>query len=230
MSWHTDPMFAWDLETTAPDPDEARIVTATAVWINGAQTEERAWLVNPGIEIPDEAAAIHGVTTDMARDNGVDPAGAAVEIWFEICEAWRTGRPVIGFNLSYDFTVLDRELRRHGVGQVDIAGPVIDGHVIDKHLDKYRKGKRTLTATCAHYGVRLDAAHDATEDALAAARLAWRLAKKYPEQLGDLALVNDMQAAWRAEWAAGFEAYLTKQGTPETVDGSWPLRRVEVPA
>ena len=87
--------FAWDLETTAADPEQARIVTATAVWIHGPQTEERAWLVNPGIDIPDEAARIHGVTTDMARANGVDPAGAAAEIWFEITDAWRTGRPVI---------------------------------------------------------------------------------------------------------------------------------------
>lgn len=221
--WQDDPLFAWDLETTAPDPEQARIVTATAVWIHGAQAEDRAWLVNPGVDIPDEAAAIHGVTTEMARDNGTDPALAATEIWFEIQEAWRTGRPVIGFNLAYDFTVLDRELRRHDVGEVTIAGPVIDGHVIDKALDRYRRGKRTLTATCAHYGVRLDAAHDATEDALGAARLAWRLAQQYPDETADLAALHDAQIGWKAEQAASLADYFARQGKPADVNGAWPL-------
>ena len=45
---------------------------------------------------------------------------------------------------------------------------VIDPFVIDKHIDPYRKGKRTLTAVCEHHGVKQTDAHDATGDDLAA--------------------------------------------------------------
>lgn len=229
MSWHNGWMCAFDLETTAADPEAARIVTATIVHIKGAQTDSRTWLVNPGVEIPAEAAAIHGVTTERARAEGIAPATAAAQILAELDEAWTAGHPVVIFNAPYDLTVLDRELRRHcGTSLDGVIGPVIDPFCIDKHLDRYRKGKRTLTATCEHYGVRLDGAHDATQDALAAARLAWRLATVYPEQLGDLAGVNELQAAWRAEWAERYADYLRRQGKPEPVDGAWPLRPMPV--
>jgi DNA polymerase-3 subunit epsilon len=42
---------------------------------------------------------------------------------------------------------------------------VVDPLVIDKWLDRYRKGSRKLEAICAHYGAVLDEAHDADFDA-----------------------------------------------------------------
>jgi len=229
MSWHLGPMTAFDLETTGPDPDTARIVTATVVRIHGAEVTSREWLVDPGIEIPAEASDIHGVTTERARAEGCAPALAASEILGTLVGAWSFG-PVVIYNASYDLTVLDRELRRHCGAHLGEVGPVVDPFVIDKHLDKYRKGKRTLTACCEHYQVTLGGAHDATQDALAAGRLAWRLAQVYPEQLGDLSKVNALQAAWRAEWAVNFTDYLRRQGSDEVVDGDWPLRPYREPA
>jgi DNA polymerase III subunit epsilon len=231
MTWHLGPMTAFDLETTGPDPDTARIVTATVVRIHGAEVQSREWLVDPGVEIPTEASDIHGVTTAQAQAHGQDPASAAAQILAELDEAWTGGHPVVIYNGSYDLTVLDRELRRHCGSNLDgVIGPVIDPFVIDKHLDRYRKGKRTLIACCEHYKVTLGGAHDATQDALAAGRLAWRLAQVYPQQLGDLSLVNALQAAWRAEWAVGFTDYLRRQGSDEIVDGDWPLRPYREPA
>lgn len=225
MSWHTGWMCSFDLETTSADPESARIVTATIVHIKGAQTEPHEWLVNPGVPIPAEASAIHGVTDERAKAEGVAPAGALREIYDQLTTAWAADHPVVIFNAPFDLTVLDRELRRHCDTSLDGAiGPVVDPFCIDKHLDKYRKGKRTLTATCQHYGVRLDAAHDATQDALAAARLAWRLAQVYREDLADLATLNALQAEWRANWAANYERFLVRQGTPAPIDGHWPLR------
>ena len=99
--------------------------------------------------------------------------------------------------------------------------------VIDRALDKYRKGKRTLTDLCAHYKVSLDGAHAADQDALGAARLAWRLARVYPDQVGAVSLedLHDLQVGWRREWAQGFREYLQRQGQPaDGVDGSWPMR------
>lgn len=226
--WHLGPMMAFDLETTSPDPDEARIVTATICRIHGGDVQSREWLVNPGVEIPQGAIDIHGVTNEQAQAEGIDPAVAAAQIFAELDAAWTGGGPVVIYNASYDLTVLDRELRRHCGTELGEVGPVIDPYTIDKHLDKYRRGSRTLTATCEHYNVRLDAAHDAKQDALAAGRLAWRLANVYPQQLGDLGNVNLLQAMWRAEWAVGFREFLERKGTPEPVDGHWPVRPLAV--
>lgn len=228
MSWHTGRLCAFDIESTGVDTETARIVTATVVHIQGAQIEARHWLINPGVEIPQDAIDVHGVTNERAQAEGVDPADAVREIHAKIAAAWGMGWPLIVYNAPYDITLLDREMRRHlGYGLPEL-GPIIDPFVIDKALDRYRRGKRTLTATCEHYGVRLDGAHDATEDALAAARLAWRLAQVYPDELGDLTLVNDLQARWRADWAASFQDYLRKQGKDESVDAHWPLRPLPV--
>lgn len=224
-AWHTGWMTAFDIESTGVDPETARIVTATIVHIHGRQIESREWLVNPGVDIPAEATAVHGITTERARSEGCAPATAVAQILAELDQAWTGGNPVIIYNAPYDLTVLDRELRRHCDTTLDgVIGPVIDPFVIDKHLDPYRRGKRTLTAACEHYKVTLDGAHDSKQDALAAARLAWRLAQVYAQHIGDLALVNELQAAWRAAWAKDFEDYLRRQGKPEHVDGSWPLR------
>lgn len=224
MSWHLGRMTAFDLETTSADPETARIVTSTVVHIHGRQIETHEWLVNPGVPIPAEATAVHGITNEKAQAEGIAPATAAAQIWAELVDGWHGGAPVIIFNAPYDVTVLDRELRRHCGTQVDdVLGPIIDPFCIDKALDPYRKGKRTLTATCEHYGVKLEDAHTSAGDALAAARLAWRLAQVYSIELADLATVNEKQAEWRANWAANFEDYLRRQGKHEQIRGEWPL-------
>lgn len=225
MSWHQSCMVSFDLETTSPLPEEARIVTATVVRICGAQVESREWLVDPGIEIPEGASAIHGISTEVARARGVDPAEACAEITDELYQAWDRDEPVIIMNAPYDLTVLDREMRRYNHVGIEVLGVVIDPMCIDRALDPYRRGKRTLTDLCKTYGVKIEGAHDATADALAAARVAWRLAQKWPEYLAVTADLNDLQAKWRHDWSIGFIDYLRKQGKPaDDVDGHWPIR------
>lgn len=143
----------------------------------------------------------------------------------EICMAWARDEPVVVMNAPFDFTILDREMRRlHGHG-IEITGTVIDPMVIDRALDPYRPGKRTLTDLCRHYQVKIDGAHNATADALAAARVAYRLAQKWPEYLANVTDLNELQTGWRHDWSVSFIDYLTKQGKPtDDVDGHWPLR------
>ena len=231
--WHRGRLVAFDLETTGVDVETARIVTAAVVRIDVAArtSDPTEWLVDPGIEIPAEASAIHGVTTERARAEGVDPRVAVAEIHHVLVDSWQAGYPVVAFNASYDLTVLDRELARYRMGGVT-PGPVVDPMVLDRIVDKYRKGGRKLVDCCRHYEVRLDGAHDSTADAIAAARLAWRMAETYPKvggsTLGDLQV---LQRDGHEAWAIGFRAYLQKQGKPsDDVDGSWPLRRALVAA
>jgi DNA polymerase-3 subunit epsilon len=233
--WHDGPMVAWDLETTGVDVETARIVTATVVSIasaeDGRTTNEFHAVVNPGIDIPAEAAAIHGYTTERARDEGVDPVGVIALVRDTLYNAWSLSAPVIAFNAPYDVTVLDRELRRYRLPPFAVRGAIVDPLVIDKALDRYRKGKRTLVAACEHYQVVLGEAHTSQADALAAARLAWRLMRHYPELRAlSLADLHDAQVRWFATQAEGLAAYFARQGKVEHVDTHWPLRPMPVAA
>lgn len=242
MSWYTGALVSFDTETDGPNPEDARLVTACVAVLDGSgQTSPnvRTWVLRPVRPIPTEAADIHGYTTERATAEGGDPATAVREIATALGEATQAGHPVIAYNATFDFTVLDREMRRHGIGAIDPRGlHVIDPFVIDKKVDRYRKGKRTLTACCAHYGVTLDGAHDASQDALAAARLAWRMAHSTPSLAGlSLDELHLMQVEAKAQQDQSYATYLRGlAATQDDVDeqiklhakadgcqGHWPL-------
>lgn len=224
-AWHSGPFLAVDTETTGTDVESDRIVTATTVLIQpGEQPQVTSWLIDPGVPIPAEATAVHGITDDHVLAHGRPPVECVDEIAAALIEAWGRGIPVLAFNAAFDLTILDREMRRH-LGASLSPGLVLDPFVIDKHVS-YRRGKRTLTAQCEHYGVRHDGAHDATADAVAAARVLWRIAQRYPSVAGKtVAELHDAQVGWAAEQAASFRDYLVKQGrTDDLPHGEWPMR------
>jgi DNA polymerase-3 subunit epsilon len=233
--WHKQRLGVFDLETTAPDPDEARIVTA-CIGAVGGEFEPRVeqTIVNPGVEIPQGAIDVHGITNERARSEGEDPGISVERFAEEITTLWGAGMPLVAFNACYDLTVMDRECRRHLGHGFEITGYVIDPFVIDREVDKYRKGKRTLGVTADLYRVKLNGAHDATEDALAAGRIAWRIAETYPEiAVMTLDELHEAQTVWHAARQADFRAYLDRQGKPsDDVFGDWPMRpyRQEVTA
>ncbi len=229
--WFPKLALGFDTETTAPDPTEARLVTATTVevGVKGLGTT-REWLVDPGVDIPAEAAAIHGVTTEMVRGLAPHSRSAIFQILETLHDAWSRGLAVIAMNANYDMTVIDREADRHRINGF-VVGPILDPFVIDRGVDPFRKGKRTLSALAAHYGVRQDGAHSSTGDALCAARIVWAMGKRCGtdakfKQVRDLTLeqMQAWQAKAHAERQANYQEYLAKQGKPQVIDGSWPLR------
>jgi DNA polymerase-3 subunit epsilon len=231
MSWHLRPLAAFDLETTGTDPERDRIVTA-AVSVVGASIagDHRSWFLDPGIEIPAGATAVHGISTERAQSEGMDARTAVQEITAILAARLREGTPVVAFNARFDLTILDREARRHGLVPLveRVGGPsgliVIDPFVLDKHLDRFRPGKRTLGAVCAHYRIKLEEAHAANSDALAAARVAYRLASVVPElREADLHSLHAEQIQWAAEQAASLQDYFVEMGRPEHVEGAWPI-------
>ncbi|WP_241989796.1 MULTISPECIES: exonuclease domain-containing protein [unclassified Streptomyces] len=295
-AWSNGPMTALDLETTGIDPESARIVSAALVSIQAAsEPSARTWLVDPGIDIPAEAAAVHGITTDHAVKNGRPPADAVAEIVTQVSQALTAGQPLIVFRAPYALTVLAREAARvlngvrwpqgngpsgptpsngqatvhPGPGRPLLAGcacarttssppvehlaeptqlggvgpklpggdtarhaaafptevaPVIDPAVIDKQINRYRPGRRTLPALCEHYQVRHDGPNQAVEDALAVARLAWRLLRVRPQLAAlDLATLHARQQSWAAAQALGLERHLRRTDPTATVNPAWPL-------
>ncbi|MFJ2375008.1 3'-5' exonuclease [Streptomyces sp. NPDC087769] len=233
MSWHTGRLVGFDLETTGVDVFTDRIVTACVVGCgDGQPVTPRTWLADPGIDIPAEATAVHGISTEKARAEGRPAAEVVEEIVHDLAEAVTEGLPIVVMNAPYDFTLLDREARRHGVTPLtDLVGDelrVIDPRVMDKAVDPYRKGRRTLTDLCSYYGLRLDAAHTAEADALAACRVVWVLAEKWPQLRGTaLDDLHAVQQQWAAQQATSYAAYLARTPGREheaaSVRTDWPF-------
>lgn len=232
MSWHQGLLVSFDLETTGTDVEQDRIVTAALLRLegDGRPAAKLTWLLDPGVPIPDEAAAIHGISTAYVQEHGRPPATAIEEITEALAEALRAEIPLVVMNARYDLSLLDRECRRHGLRTLterlgQAPAPVIDPLVLDKHVDRYRKGKRALQALCGHYGVPLDGAHEAGADAAAAAGVARRIGEKYPAvALPSPRALHTLQEQAAAEQAASFQAYLRRSGDPRAiVEPAWPL-------
>ena len=233
MTWHLGRLAGFDTETTGVDVETDRIVTACIVEVGGKTPPLTAkWLINPNVDIPEQASAVHGITNEKAKAEGQDAAEGIAELVAGLTQVVLAGTPLVIMNAPYDLTILDREARRYGVQPLSdsVADElrVVDPRVIDKRLDMYRPGKRTLTDLCRHYGVKLDGAHSADADAIATCRVAWRLGNVFP-RLAEMGLpeLHKTQAEWHAAWATDFQAHLRGKGQTEAViDGSWPLRPV----
>ncbi|HIX01068.1 MAG TPA: 3'-5' exonuclease [Candidatus Nesterenkonia stercoripullorum] len=227
-SWHTSRLVGFDLETTGPDPSTALIVSAALVIYDPEhppatrRPRVREWLVDPGVEIPAESTAVHGITTEHARAHGQPPEEALPQLLDALRAEFDAGSVIVVMNAPYDLTVLAVEARRCGL---DFPDPhsIIDPLVIDKQVDKYRRGKRTLAHLCAHYGIVLDGAHSAAPDAEAAVDVARALARQYPQVQLPAAEIHALQAQWKAEQAADLQEYFRRTRPDAVVNPAWPM-------
>jgi DNA polymerase-3 subunit epsilon len=233
MSWHLGPMASFDTESTGLDLENDRIVTAAVLLLGGkGPAQTHTWLSDAdGVEIPEAAEKIHKISTEHARTNGRPAAEVIALVSALLAEQVAASVPIIAMNARFDFTLLDRECARHGLPSLaEQAGRdplVIDPYVLDKHLDKYRKGSRQLIDMAAHYKVELptSAAHDAGADALAAARITYKLAARHPILHNSaIEYVHQCQVIWAREQAASLQAHFRRKGDPNAVvEGAWPL-------
>jgi DNA polymerase-3 subunit epsilon len=234
VNWTLNRLAGFDTETSGINVETDRIVTACLVQCGGGQpTVSRTWVSDAdGIDIPDAAARIHGYDTARVRKEGTPAAQVIGEMVAALAEVQQAGIPIVAMNASFDLTLADREARRHGVNQLtDLMGEtgltVIDPMVIDRQMS-HRSGRRTLTDLCAHYEVRLDGAHTADADAIAACRVAWRLGQRYPQVGGrTVAELHAEQVEWAAAQARSRAAYFARTPGKEHlavgVREAWPL-------
>src|SRR5690606_40645208 len=116
MGWHREPLIGFDLETTGTDPREARIVTGAVIEVReGEPTGRREWLADPGVPIPAEAVAVHGISNERAAADGRPADQVADAIADVLTGYWRTGVPVVAYNAAFDLSLLSAELRRHNL-------------------------------------------------------------------------------------------------------------------
>jgi DNA polymerase III subunit epsilon len=229
-TWVTGEIVGFDFETTGVDRfNDVPVSYALVNMVGGQVTSAAAGLVDPGREIPAGATDVHGISTERARSEGM-PLSDAVDMVAEVViSASRRGVPLVGMKLDYDLTILDTQASRLS-GQGLLArgwrGPVLDAVVLDRHLDRYRKGSRTLAALCSHYGVTIEHAHDASADAVASVEVLLALAARYKElRDADLGALHDGQIGWHREWAEGYDKWRTGKGMApiDPRDHFWPL-------
>lgn len=215
----------WDCETSGIDVFEDRIVqfffaTADA---EGNLLNSFEWIIDPGVPIPEEASNVHGLTEEYLAKNGMHPEDAFTEIRKVFLS--HLSLTHVAFNMNFDLSILDAEFKRHlavenfGAFMRDSVR-LIDGIVIDRHHDKYRKGRRTLEAQAKHYGVPFnpDEAHDAGYDVAVTAKVTVKILEKFGMP------TNEEQSVCYAEWARGLQEYLRRSDPEAVVDGDWPVR------
>ncbi len=224
LPWSQCRLVGFDLETTGVDPATARIVTAA--FVESAQ-QVRTWLADPGIEIPESARAVHGITTEYAAANGLPAAEVVAALCAVLAELKAENGVLVGHNIVYDLSVLAAEVRRHQP-HVDLSAilpAVVDTYVVDRQVEPRRRGKRTLTQTALRWNVSLLDAHDAAADALAALEIARALAGSSVDVAGlTCTEIMAAQGTWKRAQAEDLQSWLRLNRDPlAVVDASWPM-------
>lgn len=234
MSWIHDPWLGFDTETTGVDVHQDRLVTAAVILRTGGVNPNgddltRTWLADPGVPIPPAASAVHGISTEYAREHGRNIVEVLDEVAHTLVEHWAKGYPVVVFNAPFDITLLNHELRRHGLGSLEerLDGTpmtIIDPLLLDRAVDRFRKGKRTLTTMAPIYGVASSPdAHIAQVDVQMTLDVLAGMAKVH-RNLTEFSSreLHDYQIAKYREWAESFTDFLRRSNKHAYVDPSWP--------
>lgn len=233
--WVDLPWLAYDTETTGVDFDTSLILSSALINIRDPEAPNPGAAVSldyldHGLEDPIPAGHIHRLSADFLAKNGGDPAETLEATCLVMAAVISPEQPLVGMNITFDLTMLDRNCRRYGVTPLSERCEIyaVDCYVLDKLVEPYRKGKRNLERLAALYQVPWDEAdaHDAAFDALAAARVAWRIGRLYPK-LGALGPVqlHQFQVEWKRDQDASFADYRRKKGeSTDGIDGWWPLK------
>lgn len=227
--WFRRPFVGFDLETNGVDVETTRIVTASVVrWGGGMPTVAGNWNSDlGGEEIPAAAQAIHGISTEQARAAGRPAAEVVAEIVAALGHLIASGWPIVAMNAQYDLTILERECERYGVPSLwNLTPVVLDPRVLDKQVDRFRKGRRRLVDLCQHYGAAMiGAAHNSEVDARAACAVTWKILQRNRTlQRMDLGDLHEAQAVWAREQQESFRAHQRRtQGYADEEPFDWPL-------
>ena len=144
-----------DLETTSADITSARIVQIAFAIDN---EEPRQRLINPGVPIPAEATAIHGITDEMVAD-----APTFRQVARALLEKLTEADVISGFNIeSFDLPLLSEEFARVGIVWPAERPKIIDVYKLYTHWYP----RKLANAVATYCGREQTAAHDAGGDVI----------------------------------------------------------------
>jgi DNA polymerase III subunit epsilon len=206
-SWSDHPIAFLDVETTGRNAVNDRLVeVAVVIGQRGEVLARHSWLINPGRPIPAESTAVHGI-----KDADVADKPSFVEVAGEILAALAGAIPA-AYNAVFDRGFLLAELERAGV-RPESPPPAmrrevdwIDPLTFARELYKTEQS-RALGDMAALLGIALVNAHRATDDAEAALKVLYALAKdsRVPRAYGSmiqeqrrlLRMQDEARARWR---------------------------------
>lgn len=232
-AWTQTTLLGFDTETTGVSPVHSRIATISLI-TRDKQTGDTSqyWVINPGVPMPSAASSVNGLTNQYLQENGLEPRPVLDQVATQLEESLRQGIPVVGFNVSFDLEILRGELKRHHLPTLEERlgskiAPIIDPLVLDRHLDRYRKGKRQLALVCAAYGMApREDFHHAAADVEATLDLLGLMAQKYP-QIASLTAgqLHELQVEAHAQWARNFNEFMSQRrpGSFRAASAQWPL-------
>lgn len=187
---------AVDCETTGTDPERDRIVEVAVV----RDGSRRAWRVFPGVPIPAEATAVHGIA-----DADVAASPRFADVAHEVAAAL-AGAIVVTFNgRAFDLPLLRAEFTRAGFAWPLADAPVVDVLTLDRELTRH-----TLAGCVRRWcGREHVGAHGAEADAAATLDVLRAMLAAHPMPLADLVALSGGNAAtpcgrvlWREDGAA----------------------------
>src|SRR5687768_16582155 len=153
-------VVAIDTETCALGPGRDRVVQFCAQQLDGDLNVLDTWteLVNPGRRIPVAATAIHGITDAM-----VAKCPTFAHFAQRLRGLFAPDTVFMAYNASFDFSVLNQEFVRCGVGPLPLEQPILDPLQIERKVSS-----RSLGPTYKRYtGKTLENAHTADADVMA---------------------------------------------------------------
>ncbi|MDL2265241.1 3'-5' exonuclease [Parabacteroides sp. OttesenSCG-928-G07] len=173
-----NPLIFFDLETTGINIVKDRIVEISYVKVSpNGKEESKTFLVNPGIPIPPESTAIHGISDEDVKD---------CPTFKEIAKTLATqieGCDLAGYNSNrFDIPMLVEEFLR---AEVDID--LNKRKFIDVQTIFHKMEQRTLSAAYKFYcGKDLENAHSAEADTIATYEILKAQLDRYPELENDI--------------------------------------------
>lgn len=194
-----NPLVFFDLETTGTNINSDRIVEICylKVYPNGNE-EAKTMRINPGMHIPEEATAVHGI-----HDEDVKDCPTFKEVARNIARDIE-GCDLAGFNSNrFDIPVLAEEFLRAGV-DVDLGRHKF----IDVQVIFHKMEQRTLSAAYKFYcGKDLEDAHTAEADTRATYEVLMAQLDRYPDLKNDVAFLSEYSSFNRNVDFAGRMVY-----------------------
>ncbi|MBL0126503.1 MAG: 3'-5' exonuclease [Flavobacteriales bacterium] len=216
------PLAFFDLETTGIKIGRDRIVQIGIVRLQPDGTRERyQTLVNPGMPIPAETTAIHGITDlDVAMAPTLDAVAAEILGHLDGCD-------LSGFNcLRFDVPFLAEEFHRVGVEWDSSHLRIVDVARIYHQMEP-----RNLSAALKYYcGREHEGAHDALADVEATADVLIAQLERYPDQLqGTVGFLGELSGDRKRSPDAAGKLKFDDHGAVCLAFGKyngWPLERI----
>lgn len=176
-------LAVFDLETTGVKVATDRIVEISIVKVlPGGDKESITRRINPGIPIPAEASAVHGIYDADVKDKPLfKDAAHELKNYIGDCD-------LAGYNcLNFDVPLLVEEFLRVGV-DFDVKSR----RIVDVQNIFHKMEQRTLSAAYKFYCQKnLENAHSAEADTMATYEVLEAQLERYPELQNDVKFLHD---------------------------------------